>query len=97
MGYEKISIRGNGTHEKRNALIFKVENFKDALGKDTERFVRMSFHHAWGARGRRFESSRPDQKNQGMRPIFGLAFFFSGPVCRTFTLQFLPLSFIFAR
>ena len=29
----------------------------------------------WGAWGRKFESSRPDHKNQRLRPIFGLAFF----------------------
>ena len=29
---------------------------------------------AWGARGREFESRRPDQENQALRPIFGLAF-----------------------
>ena len=32
---------------------------------------------SWGARGRRFESSRPDQENQGLRPATELAFFFS--------------------
>ena len=34
---------------------------------------------AWGARGREFESRRPDQENQALRPIFGLAFLLSKP------------------
>ena len=32
---------------------------------------------AWGARGRVFESLRPDQWNQRIKPAFGLAFFIS--------------------
>ena len=35
---------------------------------------------SWGARGREFESRRPDQENQRVRPIFGLAFFVYGDV-----------------
>jgi len=53
-------------------------------------FMRLSAVHgpAWGARGRRFESSRPDQRNQGIGPIFGLAFFLAAAITPTaFTPQ----------
>ncbi len=34
---------------------------------------------AWGARGREFESRRPDQSNQTKRSLFGVAFLFYYP------------------